>query len=147
MSFIGGALAAPGLHFDLLAVGPGVATDCAAGTPATGGSCSINSGFVNAPSPFILTNNGTGTTVTLNVFGTVQDPGDGLSVWSGSFTTQINNTVMTLAQIRTTIITGGSVQSSFSGEFDATAVPEPASMALIGGALLAIAGIKRRRRE
>ena len=84
-----------------------------------------------AGSPFLLAPNGTGTTVTLVAFGTVTDGTTPTSTWSGAFTTQINRA--TPASVQTTIEGGGSVSSTYSGEFDVTAIPEPVSMALIGG--------------
>ena len=44
-----------------------------------------------------------------------------------------------------TIVAGGSISSSFSGEFDVIPLPEPVTMGLIGAGLVAIAAIKRRR--
>jgi hypothetical protein len=134
------------LSFDLAPVGgfgPGSAVSCAV-NPGVNNSCSVPG------SPFILTqtvsNTGViGTSVTLDAHGTILDMGDGsTSNWSGSFTTQIND--KSPSQIETTIVTGGSIVSSFSGEFDATPMPEPVSMALIGGGLIALAAIRRRKR-
>jgi hypothetical protein len=86
-----------------------------------------------------------GTSVTLDAHGTILDIGDGsTSFWSGSFTTQINT--MDPAAIQAQIVGGGAIVSSFSGEFDVTNVPEPVSMSLIGGGLIALAAIRRRKR-
>jgi len=129
------------LKFDLAApngFGPAVPTDCFPASPAVGSSCSIQPG-----SPFILTTTDTGTSVTLLAHGTIVDPNDGkISDWKGAFTTQING--QTPLQIRNTTIGGGSISSTFSGEFDVV-VPEPMTMALIGGGLIALAAIKRRK--
>jgi len=128
--------------FDLDAVGgfgPGSATSCAT-NPALNSSCSIPG------SPFLLTRTTTGTSVTLSAHGTIADTAGPISVWNGSFTTQINNVLP--AAIQAKILAGGEISSSFSGEFDvtATAIPEPVSMALIGAGLAALASIKRRKR-
>ena len=145
MSFIDSG-AGVNLLFNLAPVGgfgPGSSVTCAA-DPGVNNSCSVPS------SPFILTetrsNSGVlGTSVTLDAHGTIFDMGDGTtSFWSGSFTTQINTE--TPAQIQTIIIGGGAITSSFSGEFDVTNVPEPISMALIGGGLIALACMRRRQR-
>lgn len=132
------------LAFNLAApngFGPPVATDCFPASPAIGSSCSIQ--FMGMQSPFILTTTAGGTSVTLQAHGTIVDPNDGkTSDWSGAFTTQING--QTPLQIRNTTVGGGSISSTFSGEFDVV-VPEPVTMALIGGGLIALAAIKRRR--
>jgi hypothetical protein len=145
MSFIDSG-AGVDLLFNLAPVGgfgPGSSVTCAV-NPGLNNSCSVPG------SPFILTqtvsNTGVvGTSVTLDAHGTIFDMGDGTtSFWSGSFTTQINGEAP--AAIQTTISGGGSIQSSFSGEFDVTNVPEPISMALIGGGLIALACMRRRQR-
>jgi len=132
------------LKFDLAAVngfGPPVVPECSV-NPAVGNSCSIV--FMGIQSPFILTTTATGTSVTLLAHGTIADPAGGpVSNWNGAFTTQING--QTPMQIRNTVTApGGSISSSFSGEFDVV-VPEPMTMALIGGGLIALAAIKRRK--
>ena len=101
----------------------------------TAGSCSVPG------SPFILENLGTGTAVTLLAQGTIKDLGDGTtSYWSGQFSANVDESPATIEA------GGGAISESFSGKFDITPVPEPVSMALIGGGLLALAGIKRRKR-
>jgi hypothetical protein len=135
MSFVGAGI---NMHFDLTGIGPGSATLCTS-TMTNGQSCSVSS-----VSPFLLTVNNGGTSVSLSAHGTIADTSGPLSFWGGAFTTQING-VLPFA-IQTTINGGGSIQSSFSGEFDVTSTPEPVSLALIGGGLLALAVIKRRKR-
>ncbi len=133
------------LMFNLAApdgFGPPVPTDCFPASPAVGSSCSIQMGAVT--SPFILTTTTTGTSVTLQAHGTIVDPLDGsVSAWNGAFTTQING--QTPLQIRNTTVAGGSISSTFSGEFDLHPVPEPVTMALFGGGLIALAAFKKRR--
>ncbi len=136
------------LSFDLAAVngfGPGVGNTCSP-NPPIGSSCSPT-GF--GGSPFILTSSSaTSTSVTLLAHGTIYDFGDNtLSIWQGSFTTQINN--LTPQQIEVIINSAGpnnTITSSFSGEFDVAQAPEPASIALIGCGLMALVTIKRRKR-
>ena len=145
MSFVDSG-AGVNLLFDLAPAGgfgPGSLVDCTV-NPGVNNSCSVPG------SPFILTetiSNGDviGTSVTLAAHGTILDIGDGsTSFWSGSFTTQINT--MSPAAIQTQIAGGGAITSSFSGEFDVTAVPEPVSMSLVGAGLIALAAIRRRKR-
>lgn len=148
MTFTGGGLTSP-LLFNLAAVagfGPGSAVSCAT-NPGLNNSCSIPPG--GNSSPFILTqglsNQGVpNTSVTLSAQGTIVDPVDGVtSYWSGSFTTQINNQLP--ADIQSIITAGGSITSTFSGEFDVSPVPEPISVVLIGAGLIVLGAIKRRK--
>jgi hypothetical protein len=134
MSFVGSGV---NMHFDLTGLGPGSGVLCTSGM-ANGDSCSAFAG-----SPFLLTKNGTSTSVSLHANGTIADTVGPLSFWSGAFTTQINNE--SPLQIEAIINSGGTIRSSFSGEFDVT-VPEPVSLLLIGGGLMALAVIKRRKR-
>ena len=132
------------LKFDLAGVGgfgPGSGVSCAT-NPGVNNSCSIPG------SPFLLTQTvnvlgAPSTSVTLAAHGTIFDTGDGTtSPWQGSFTTQIDGVLP--SAIQATIAGGGSITSSFSGEFN-VGVPEPVSMALIGGGLIVLATIKRRK--
>ena len=137
----------PNLDFQLVGLGPGVANTNCAGL-ADGSSCSVFAG-----SPFILTKNSTGTSVSLLAFGTVVDT-TGTAGWNGGFTTQI--TGQTPDQIDVTICgaegrtaltcTGSSIASTHSAQFTLTTIPEPASlsMLLLGG--FALLGIKRIRK-
>jgi hypothetical protein len=127
---------APALHWTLLAVGPGVSNTVCAGL-LTGQSCSMFAG-----SPFILTATSTGSLVTLDASGIVTDASPFTSNWMGAFTTQIAG--VSAASIQSTINSGGSLTSTFSGEFVAV-VPEPLTLALIGGGLIALAVLKRRK--
>src|ERR1035437_5797136 len=138
MSFIGGGVNMLFNLTNLTGLGPGSSTLCTS-TMVNGDSCSAFAG-----SPFLLTKNNGGTSVSLSANGTIADTAGPLSLWSGAFTTQIDG--KSPLQIETIINTrGGSIQSSFSGEFN-VGVPEPVSMALLGGGLLALAVIKRRKR-
>jgi hypothetical protein len=128
---------APGLFFDLVTLGPGPSnTNCASLT--TGQSCAVAVG-----SPFILTKQIAGTSITLSVSGTARDAISSNSIWMGSFTTQFPG--LSPGTIQTTILGGGAETNTFSGSFIASAVPEPFTLAMIGGGLIALASFRKRR--
>lgn len=136
-------LPAPGtpvLTFELTGLGPGVSnTDCA--SLAIGESCAAFAG-----SPFILTKIGaTQTTVILPLVGMMSD-GSGMATWTGQFSTNISR--MAPAAIQATILSGGTVSSTYAGDLNSSAVPEPATAAsmMLGGLLLALAGRVIRKR-
>jgi hypothetical protein len=127
------------LDFVLDGLGPGSTTAC---TSSSTGSCSI------AGSPFILTNLGSNTGVSLSAFGTASDGTTPTSTWSGAFTTQIAG--QTLAQVLATIEAGGTIESTHSASFTVTSgstVPEPATLSMMGLGLLGLGVIGRRKRK
>jgi len=116
-------------------------------------SCAIFAG-----SPVVLTLQGTGTTATLNLAGTVTD-GTVPVAWTGKFSSTFPN--LTPAQIQSFYCTGPgatctagdfasgrSLATSNSGSFTsvaATTVPEPSSMIFIGAGLVGLAFVMRRK--
>lgn len=114
----------------------------------TGETCVVFAG-----SPFSLTvgANPATTDVGFNVFGSFVDLtyGDDGSLNNaiGLYTTNISD--MTPLQIQATILGGGSVEASYSAEYNATAVdvPEPFSLSLTGFGLAALGYRLRRRRQ
>lgn len=120
-------------------------------------SCSV---FVG--SPVVLTLVSGNTTATLSLAGIVTDGVGPTSSWSGSFSVTFPNT--TPGQLQLELCPTGSctladftrntvVSTSQSGTFSSTsqhiqtAVPEPYSMLLIGGGLVGLASLRRRKRR
>ncbi len=128
----------PDLHFDLQGIGPGPGnTNCAALAPFE--SCAA---FAGSAFALTLAADGVQTTVSLRAFGIVTDT-TGAANWNGSFSVTIPD--LTPAQIQALINGGGSITSTDSGSFTLTAIPEPATVAMTGMALMAL-GLARRRR-
>lgn len=141
VDFFLGFAANPALDFKLTAVSPGSANTNCFGL-LVGQSCSVIAG-----SPIILTlltSNRTG--VQLSFVGTATDGSGQTSNWTGGWSATLPT--QTPADIAAYFAAnpGGSISASNSGSFFASTVPEPVSMALIGGGLLALAVIRRRKR-
>ncbi|BCS32014.1 hypothetical protein TBR22_A12180 [Luteitalea sp. TBR-22] len=137
-------------NFTLTDIYPGVGTP--AGCNNTPGSlCTPLLPPTFEPSPFTLLNlNPNGSSVSLSVGGYVTNELGEVSLWSGKFTSQLDQLSSGQALGRILDDEFGYVQSSWSAEFtvtpDDTPVPEPASMILTGLAMSAMAVVLRRRR-
>jgi len=118
-------------------------------------SCSIN--ILGQTSPIVLTLEGTGTTATLNLLGTVSD-GVGIAAnWSGKFSATFPTTTpeqILLALCPSGTCTAADVtanrteSTSNSGTFNSTTVPEPSyTVVLIGGGLIGLAMAIRRKKH
>jgi len=137
--------------FDLLAITPGGSAQGAlnncAGVTAIGVSCSplIGGTFV---SPFVLTNRGAYTDVSLGVTLNGRDSA-GSTVFAGGFTTQVtvqNGLRLDPDAIQTFINGGGVINNTYSGTFTGSAIPEPAAIVLLGsGMLLILVGLRKRK--
>jgi hypothetical protein len=144
--------AAPDLAFDLMGIGPGSSNTTCAGL-ALFASCSVFAG-----SPFVLTQESTGTEIDLAAFGTATDNTSDVSAWFGQFSTTITSLkgftgVITPADIQSFFQSNptGLITSPYSGTFIATftAIPEPSSllMSLIGGSLILFAMSRRQSKN
>ena len=132
----------PGLDFLLASVSPGSANTNCIGL-LVGQSCSVIAG-----SPIILTLlSGNRTEVALSFVGTATDGSGQTSNWTGGFSATLPT--LTPADLEAYFLAnpGGSQSASNSGSFFATTVPEPGTSGLIGGALIGLATLLRRRKS
>jgi PEP-CTERM motif len=125
--------------FDLTQFLPGGAAQGAlsncAGVVAVGVSCSplVTIGFTTFVSPFVLTNRGSYTDVSLGLQLLGRDGAGPNSVWFGGFTAQVIG--LPPSAIQAMFNSGGSINNTLSATFVSQAVPEPATLSLIGTGL------------
>jgi hypothetical protein len=114
--------------------------------PAVGSNCTPT---IVPNSPFILTQNADSVGVSFSVRGLVTDlRDDSQAKYVGLFTANLTGTsVNTVPKVLTALVSPGYVDSSWSASFTSTPIPEPATLALIGGGLVALVAFGRRRKS
>jgi hypothetical protein len=100
----------------------------------------------NTGTPVNLTQVGNAVFATITANGTVTGPGlTGPTAFAGAYSTQFPGT--TVAALTQLIDNGGTIQDkSFSATFTISAIPEPATVTLMGAGLVALLGVGYRRR-
>ncbi len=129
----------PTILFHLQFISPGVYTsaDCFA-APAAGQTCTPFAG-----SPFNLSNTtATSSTATFQVSGVIQH-GTDFSNFIGTYSTQFVS--LNLQQVLSTILSGGTVNATYSANFIASVVPEPSTIWLMMGSIGALGLLRRKR--
>jgi len=138
------------LIFNITGEGPGSAqSNCALAT-ATGESCSVG----GASNPLVLTWTPSGTSVSVSLNGTAVDGSGQISDWTGTFSTPFNAAPSGEPDAHPAEIAdyfaknpGGSLSHVAGLDITANTIPEPATVVLVGCALVAAGFIRRRARQ
>jgi hypothetical protein len=127
------------LSFTLVDIIAPTAPACTGTETAVGTICSLG--------VFTLHQKTTGVDVSFDISGFFVDPTYGddgsLNTAIGLYTTQVAGA--TIESITTTVSTGGSITATYSADFTATPVPEPATMLTFGLGTAVLAAHRRRR--
>jgi hypothetical protein len=123
-------------HFLTLSVQP--TYNFQANMIVAGGCSSVAAG------PFCLTQNGPNVSVTMTILGTVFDNSGGMAPFSDVITGQFNNTTIA-AVIAGATSSSGIYSNTWSGSV--VVAPEPGTLGLMGGALVGLSLLLRRRKR
>jgi hypothetical protein len=136
--------AAPDIRLDLTAIQPGTFSSADCFAPAAAGQTCTPPGFGNGvANPFNLSNTSTTTSsASITVFGNAVNTLTGeTDAFVGIFSTQFTVPYQTLLSE----VASGTVPTSYSGTFNATVVPEPGTLILLGSGFIGLYAIRRRR--
>lgn len=117
------------------------------------GACVDNAVYLTGQScrlgVFLLTQNDGSVTASLNILGIFEDPSLGIEslTATGRFSTQSVAGFTTIDQLGDHLSAGNSVRTSYSAEFVAPTVPEPATLITFGVGSLLAARARRRKKN
>jgi hypothetical protein len=127
------------LDADFIPLGVGGSANCPPTPPSAGQTCTP---VVPGGSPFTFLNTAVNaSSASWNVIGMTAD---GLSSWKGVFTAQFTTNYQ---DVLGNFAKNGTITNSFSAAITVTPVPEPQSLLLLGGGLMALSMAIRRKRR